>query len=99
METDLIFRRVGNYSMKQAKHIIGEEQPEDNCCVCKNVKYGDVLVRITPIGEEEKYICCGCLLHHYDSTIRLWATDKPDKIPQSIKHLFFEIKESQIRDQ
>lgn len=33
------------------------------------------------------------LEHHRDSTVGLWATDKPEKIPENIKHLFFEIKE------
>lgn len=31
------------------------------------------------------------LEHHKDTTVGLWATDKPDLIPQEIKELFFEI--------
>lgn len=31
------------------------------------------------------------LRHHKDSTVGLWATDKPESIPKDIKHLFFEI--------
>lgn len=32
------------------------------------------------------------LLHFYDSHVGLWATDKPEMIPEDIKHLFFQIK-------
>ncbi len=67
METDLIFRRVGCYSMKQTS--IDSNGFFDNCCICKDVKSGDVLVRITPFGEEEKYICVGCLLHYYKTEL------------------------------
>ena len=33
------------------------------------------------------------LEHHRDTTIGLWATDLPDKIPEDIKQYFFEIKD------
>lgn len=33
------------------------------------------------------------LEHHKDSTVGLWATDRPDLIPENIKDLFFEIRE------
>lgn len=32
------------------------------------------------------------LEHHKDSTVGLWATDKPENIPAEMKDLFFEIK-------
>lgn len=32
------------------------------------------------------------LEHYKDSTCGLWATDKPEKIPEDIKELFFEVK-------
>jgi hypothetical protein len=32
------------------------------------------------------------LQHHKDTTVGLWATDRPDLIPEDIKHLFFQIK-------
>lgn len=31
------------------------------------------------------------LLHHKDTTVGLWATDKPELIPEDIKEMFFEI--------
>jgi hypothetical protein len=31
------------------------------------------------------------LTHHKDTTVGLWATDRPDLIPDNIKELFFEI--------
>ena len=31
------------------------------------------------------------LLHHKDTTVGLWATDRPDLIPESVKDLFFQI--------
>jgi hypothetical protein len=31
------------------------------------------------------------LMHHKDTTVGLWATDRPDLIPESIKDLFFQI--------
>jgi hypothetical protein len=31
------------------------------------------------------------LMHHKDTTVGLWATDRPDLIPESIKDLFFKI--------
>lgn len=31
--------------------------------------------------------------HHYAATIGLWATDKPELIPESAKQHFFQIKE------
>ncbi len=31
------------------------------------------------------------LEHHKDTTVGLWATDKPNGIPKEIKELFFEI--------
>lgn len=34
------------------------------------------------------------LKHHKDTTVGLWATDKPEQIPEEIKHLFFEITET-----
>ena len=37
------------------------------------------------IGEYNK------LQHHYDSTIGLWCTDKPEIIPKDKKHLFFQL--------
>jgi|GEM_PF-5693066 len=32
------------------------------------------------------------LLHHKDTTVGLWATDRPDLIPSEIKKLFFQIE-------
>lgn len=32
------------------------------------------------------------LVHHKDCTVGLWAMDRPELIPDDIKHLFFEIK-------
>jgi len=31
--------------------------------------------------------------HHYATTVGLWATDKPELIPDAIKQHFFQIKE------
>ena len=31
------------------------------------------------------------LMHHKDTTVGLWATDRPDLIPENIKDLFFQI--------
>ena len=31
------------------------------------------------------------LLHHKDTTVGLWATDRPDLIPNEIKEMFFQI--------
>ena len=31
--------------------------------------------------------------HHYPTTVGLWATDKPELIPDAIKQHFFQIKE------
>ena len=57
-ETTLIFKRVGRYSMTQSDF-------EDDCCVCRNAKYGDVLVRIADLEENERYICVGCLMRNW----------------------------------
>jgi len=66
METELIFKRVGNYSMGQAN--------DEDCYICKNADFGDVLVK----SNSDKYVCVKCLLHHYDSTKGLYATDKKE---------------------
>ena len=39
------------------------------------------------IEEENKK-----LLHHKNTTVGLWATDRPDLIPEGIKHVFSQIK-------
>ena len=30
--------------------------------------------------------------HHYNTTVGLWATDKPEMIPHELKDVFFQIK-------
>ena len=32
------------------------------------------------------------LQHFYDSSVGLWCTDRPDMIPEDIKHIFFQLK-------
>jgi len=32
------------------------------------------------------------LLHYRASSVGLWCTDKPEIIPENIRHLFFELK-------
>jgi len=36
------------------------------------------------------------LLHYKDSTVGLWVTDRPDLIPDDIKHLFFQITYDEV---
>lgn len=36
------------------------------------------------------------LMHHKDTTVGLWATDRPDLIPESIKDLFFPITYDEV---
>ena len=36
------------------------------------------------------------LMHHKDTTVGLWATDKPDLIPESIKDYFFQITYDEV---
>jgi len=36
------------------------------------------------------------LLHHKDTTVGLWATDRPDLIPDEIKNVFFQIEYNEI---
>lgn len=78
METELSMRIIGNYKIKQAK-------PEENCEICNNVYFGDVLI---------DGICGRCLRHHYDNTIGLFCTDRPDLIPPQLhgKQILFELK-------
>ncbi|MDR0286310.1 MAG: KTSC domain-containing protein [Clostridiales bacterium] len=33
------------------------------------------------------------LQSHYDFTVGLWATDRPDLIPKNLRHIFFRITE------
>lgn len=48
------------------------------------------LVKWNAIKKEEEQI--KDLVYFKDTTIGLWATDKPELIPENIKHLFFQIK-------
>jgi len=32
------------------------------------------------------------LKHYHDTTVGLWATDRPDLIPKDKKHLFFKLE-------
>jgi hypothetical protein len=73
-ETQLIFKRVGNYSMYQSN------MTTDNCKICEQADWGDVLVQ--PNRNVREFICVKCLLHHYDSTKGLMATDKIDDVLQ-----------------
>lgn len=41
--------------------------------------------------ESDLYAKLKRLEHHKDTTVGLWATDKPELIPQEIKDLFFKI--------
>ena len=36
------------------------------------------------------------LTHHKDTTVGLWATDRPDLIPENIKDLFFQITYDEV---
>ena len=53
METTLKIRRIGNYSMIQAK-------PNEHCYVCENEEMGDVLI---------EGICGKCLIKNYHKKI------------------------------
>jgi len=58
-----------------------------NRYVRNNYSYEVIQQLKTTIDEEE----FNKLQHHKASTIGLWATDKPEIIPEDIKHLFFQI--------
>jgi len=49
-------------------------------------KYSAVVEKL-PVMKEQNIK----LIHHKDTTVGLWATDRPDLIPESIKDLFFQI--------
>jgi hypothetical protein len=49
-------------------------------------KYNYVIEKQSELKEQNKK-----LLHYKDTTMGLWATDRPDLIPESIKDLFFQI--------
>jgi hypothetical protein len=68
MESKLKIRLIGNYKVRQA-------EPEENCKVCNNVEFADVLI---------EGVCGKCLLHHYDSTKGLFVTDILDKLLQIV---------------
>ena len=63
-ESTLKIRIVGNYSIKQA-------EPEENCRICGNVDFGDVLIN---------GICGKCLVDFHAFNYGGWATDSLDKI-------------------
>lgn len=54
-------------------------------------KYSYEVVKNSEMKEENI-----ALMHHKDTTVGLWATDRPEMIPEDIKHIFFEIKYSDI---
>jgi hypothetical protein len=100
METNLLFKRVGNYSMDQCS-------PDVHCDICGTPKMGTILVETKNDWEEclgknvlvKNYICVDCLLHYYDTTKGLMATDKLDDIlqltcdPENQPHQFVNCKE------
>jgi hypothetical protein len=49
-------------------------------------KYSYVVEKQSELKEQNTK-----LLHHKDTTVGLWATDRPDLIPESVKDLFFQI--------
>ena len=49
-------------------------------------KYSYVVEKQSELKEQNAK-----LLHHKDTTVGLWATDRPDLIPESLKDLFFQI--------
>jgi hypothetical protein len=49
-------------------------------------KYGYIVEKQSELKEQNKK-----LMHHKDTTVGLWATDRPDLIPESVKDLFFQI--------
>ena len=49
-------------------------------------KYSYVVEKQSELKEQNKK-----LLHHKDTTVGLWATDRPDLIPEIVKDLFFQI--------
>ena len=49
-------------------------------------KYSYVVEKQSELKEQNTK-----LLHHKDTTVGLWATDRPDLIPESLKDLFFQI--------
>lgn len=80
-ETTLLFKRVGNYSTNQAK-------PTDHCFLCKNEKFGTILVGLPTSGGN---VCVDCLLHEYDSTRGLIVIDKPEILTKEQKKYCFEL--------
>jgi len=50
-------------------------------------KFPYVVEKQSDLKEQNKV-----LLHHKDTTVGLWATDRPDLIPDNIKNLFFQIE-------
>jgi len=44
------------------------------------------IIKHAPVAEINKQ-----LEHHKDTTVGLWATDKPELIPEAVKDMFFEI--------
>ena len=87
METTLRIKIVGNYSISQVgSNCLGHQSNDetDDCKICHNPDFGDVII---------EGICGRCLLHHYDTTIGLWATDLPEELSDSKNSdLLFEIK-------
>jgi hypothetical protein len=49
-------------------------------------KYSYIVEKQSEMKEQNKK-----LEHHKDTTVGLWATDRPDLIPKEIKELLFEI--------
>ena len=49
-------------------------------------KYSYVVEKQSDLKEQNSK-----LLYHKDTTVGLWATDRPDLIPKEIKDMFFEI--------
>ena len=49
----------------------------------------EVIEAISSLPDSEEF---ADLQHFKDSSIGLWCTDKPELIPEEIKHLFFQIK-------
>jgi len=85
MESSLRIKVVGNYKIPQQNSNamnLPTNDTFDDCKICHNPDYGDVLIN---------GICGKCLLHHYDSTIGLHVTDKPEVINPDQKKYFWEL--------
>ena len=70
MESNLSIQRVGAYSMT---HLNTNKKA---CKLCGDADWADVII---------EGICGKCLLHHYDSTIGLHVTDRPDLLSDEEK--------------